>query len=88
MRAPLEHDGGCHSQGDVDEHDDGCKDQGNGDERHHHELLDISGMAIGMANSIVIVLYKSKNKAKKYVLLGKISKTIDFSTFRVKRLRK
>ena len=43
MRAPLEHDDGCHSQGD-----DGYKDQGDGDERHHHELLDISGMAIGM----------------------------------------
>ena len=44
MRAPLEHDDGCHSQGD-----DGYKDQGDGDERHHHELLGISGMAIGMA---------------------------------------
>ena len=50
QRALLEHDGGCHSQGDVDEHDDGCKDQGDGDERHHHELVDISGMAIGMAD--------------------------------------
>ena len=44
QRAPLEQ-----GQGDVDEHDDGCKDQGDGDERHHHELVDISGMAIGMA---------------------------------------
>ena len=49
MRAPLEHDDGCHSQGDVGWGDDGCEDQGDGDERHHHESVDISGMAICMA---------------------------------------
>ena len=72
QRALLEHDGGCHSQGDVDEHDDGCKDQGNGDERHHHELLGISGMAIGMAglcdkcDSLVVMETESRlaNSAK------------------------
>ena len=72
QRAPLEHDGGCHSQGDVDEHDDGCRDQGNGDEKHHHELLGISGMAIGMAglcdkcDSLVVMETESRlaNSAK------------------------
>ena len=67
MRAPLEHDDGCHSQGD-----DGHKDQGDGDERHHHELLDISGMAIGMAglcdkcDSLVVMETESRlaNSAK------------------------
>ena len=67
MRAPLEHDDGCHSQGD-----DGYKDQGDGDERHHHELLGISGMAIGMAglcdkcDSLVVMETESRlaNSAK------------------------
>ena len=72
MRAPLEHDDGCHSQGDVGWGDDGCEDQGDGDERHHHESVDISSMAIGMAglcdkcDSLVVMETESRlaNSAK------------------------
>ena len=72
QRAPLEHDDGCHSQGDVDWGDDGCKDQGDGDERRQHDLVDISGMAIGMAglcdkcDSLVVMETESRlaNSAK------------------------
>ena len=52
--------------------DDGCKDQGDGGERHHHESVDTSGMAIGMAglcdkcDSLVVMETESRlaNSAK------------------------